>query len=537
MNLPCMTAAEKHEIRRHLDLLLLTLGVVDVQKKTRDAAPSGPNRRDRFYLRLETALSIDLQESWKSSYSEALKVVFRMIPDEITREAMDLLEREISFALGDAFAMSAAVRRQVRTKIEQAYAASKSEWGASKAKTKPWKYLSMPDQRAIDVLTQHNCFWLGEHYGEQIGPKVSTLTQKALDEGLGRAELARQLRRTLAGEAPEDYRYWDVAASAALVRARSFGAVSGMEEAGLTTFEVMAMGDERTCPICREMNGRVFSVAESRKVIDSVLALDDPKEFKEAMPWLSAPPVGVSSARLTQSGRSMPPFHGRCRCIIIESTETVKIAVSSFDTLRSGKVSGFDQDTRIARVSDARNLPAKGLSNWKYDRVGKTGKVLERRFYDDEGEAVLDVHAGDHGKPETHFHGAHAHDWQDSGKPKKPRKLRQWEKDMLDELISSRIKKIEGTPLTYLPDVGESGFYSFVPDFIKDLETGFEITINWRGHEYLVYRYGDEFRIGETYHDDDQIFETPQELLDNAVMVTGEKFGDVVLQVEVDSIS
>jgi hypothetical protein len=201
--------------------------------------------------------------------------------------------------------------------IGAVYADSKREWVLKTPEDQKSPLLSLPDRRAIEVLTRHNCFWLGEHYGEHIGPKVSELARQALDSGLGRKAFAKELKRTLGGVAPADYKYWDVAASAALVRARSFGVISGMEDAEITEYEVVAMGDERMCPICGEMNGRTFSVTETRKVIDSVLSIQDPKAFKKALPWQTKPAKGVSDAALCSSGQSIPPFHGRCRCVLV----------------------------------------------------------------------------------------------------------------------------------------------------------------------------------------------------------------------------
>ena len=154
----------------------------------------------------------------------------------------------------------------------------------SKREFAPQASLSLADKKAVDVLTKHNCFWIGEHYGNHIGGKIAEITQQALNDGLGRKELARELKSALGGKVG-GYQYWDVTASAALVRARSFGAISGMEEAGIAEYEILAMQDERMCPICGELNGRTFSVMETREVIDRTLGISDPDKFKEAMPW------------------------------------------------------------------------------------------------------------------------------------------------------------------------------------------------------------------------------------------------------------
>ena len=262
-------------------------------------------------IQLERKLTSELLKNWRESYETALKELFRQIPAELPSEATEIITQRLADALGQSFGSSQKVRDEFRKYITRAYESGKSEF-ASKLD------LSLPDIRAIDVLTKHNCYWLGEHYGKHIGPKIAELTQNALHDGLGRDELARELQEALGGKVG-GYKYWDVASSAALVRSRSFGCISGMVEAGITEYEILAMGDERMCPICGELSGQTFSVAETREVIDRTLGISDPDKFKEAMPWHTEPPTGVSKDKLIADGMSIPPFHGRCRCVLVVS--------------------------------------------------------------------------------------------------------------------------------------------------------------------------------------------------------------------------
>lgn len=261
------------------------------------------------HIRLERKLTSELIKNWRECYDDALKELFRRIPDEISEDAIEIITQGLADALGASFGNSQKVRDELRKYITKAYQSGKSEFVAE-AK------LNLPDVKAIEVLTRHNCYWLGEHYGKHIGEKIGELTQNAIRDGLGRNELAKELRNALGGEA-EGYQYWDVASSAALVRSRSLGCVSGMVEAGITEYEILAMGDERMCPICGEMNGQTFSVADTQKVIERTLDISDPEEFKEAMPWHTEPPTGASKDKLVADGMSIPPFHGRCRCVLV----------------------------------------------------------------------------------------------------------------------------------------------------------------------------------------------------------------------------
>ena len=200
------------------------------------------------HIQLERKLTSELIKNWREAYDEALREIFRAIPAEISEKAVEVITNGLANALGTSFGSSSKVRVELKKYIEKAYSSGKSEFTV-----KP--DLKLPDLRAIEVLTKHNCYWLGEHYGKHIGPKIAALTQEALKDGLGRSELAEELRIALGGEVG-GYKYWDVVSSAALVRSRSFGCVAGMVEAGITEYEILAMGDERMCDICGYANSQ-----------------------------------------------------------------------------------------------------------------------------------------------------------------------------------------------------------------------------------------------------------------------------------------
>ena len=267
------------------------------------------------HIQLERKLTSELIKNWRESYEDALQGLFKQIPEELSQSVIELITSRLSEALGQLFGSSQKVREELRKYITRAYEGGKSEFAVKHD-------LSLPDIRAIDVLTKHNCYWLGEHYDKHIREGIAKLTQQAISDGLGRKELAKELREALGGKVG-GYKYWDVVSSAALVRSRSFGCISGMVEARITEYEILAMGDERMCPICGELNGQTFSVSETKKVIDRTLDISDPDKFKEAMPWHTESPAGVSKDKLIADGMSIPPFHGRCRCVLTMA-ETVQ---------------------------------------------------------------------------------------------------------------------------------------------------------------------------------------------------------------------
>ena len=314
------------------------------------------------HIQLERKLTSELIKNWRESYDEALREIFRQIPEEISQQAVEIITQGLAVSLGQSFGSSQKVSEELRKYITRAYQAGKSEFAVKSS-------LKLPDLRAIDILTRHNCYWIGEHYGKRVGKKIAKLTQDAISEGLGRKELAEELRAELGGKS-EGYKYWDVVSSAALVRSRSFGCVAGMVEAGITEYEILAMGDERMCPICGEMHGRTFSVSETQKVIDSVLDIKSPEQFKEAMPWQTVPPTGVSSAKLLADGMSIPPFHGRCRCVLIMAeTEGSITPAQSAEMIRGVSKDEIDR-LRGVRGHEGENTITVDIIMKDYKRVG-----------------------------------------------------------------------------------------------------------------------------------------------------------------------
>ena len=290
-----LTELERHEAYLRLYGILTSL-------------PIAKDKADE-YLKLERKMAAELIKNWRQKYDLALKEIFKSIPEKISQEAKDIILNGLSESLGSNFGQSQSVRHLLQKYMRNAYETAKKEFAVK-------SHFNLSDSRAIEVLTKHNCFWLGEHYGKHIGPKISEMTQQAFENGLGRNEFANELREAFGGEVG-GYKYWDVASSAALVRARSFGTIAGMEEAGIAEYEILAMGDERMCPICDNMNGRVFSVSLAREKINEVLEIEDPEKFKEAMPWQTTSAKDVSNEALQNAGMSLPPFHGRCRCSLV----------------------------------------------------------------------------------------------------------------------------------------------------------------------------------------------------------------------------
>ena len=70
------------------------------------------------------------------------------------------------------------------------------------------------------------------------------------------------------------------------------------------------------------------------------------------------------------------------------------------------------EETDNHAVTDGSKLPSKGAPNSSQDKIDNNGKVLERRYYDKNVNADLDIHNHDNGNPKQHPKVPHRHNWE-----------------------------------------------------------------------------------------------------------------------------
>lgn len=181
------------------------------------------------------------------------------------------------------------------------------------------------DQKLIDTFARDNNYWIGKHYTEEHLEAVKRIGARALEEGLGRDELADLFKDAL-GSQFEDYRYWDVLSSTVINRSRTYSTVRSMHLIGIKEYVWMAVNDERTCPICGELDGQVFKTERIYEIIEETASLENPEDLKTTTPWLSVDPEGEiyykdaagerrvvdihNVEELQNAGMGFPPIHG-----------------------------------------------------------------------------------------------------------------------------------------------------------------------------------------------------------------------------------
>lgn len=106
-------------------------------------------------------------------------------------------------------------------------------------------------------------------------------------------------------------------------RVSAVGFVAEAETLGVSEYAISEQLDNRICPICFEMHGKRFRVADARATLDTVFAVDSPDDLKSIQPWPKQDKASVSRFKkldddqLVLNNWHIPPFHPGCRGLLV----------------------------------------------------------------------------------------------------------------------------------------------------------------------------------------------------------------------------
>ncbi len=178
------------------------------------------------------------------------------------------------------------------------------------------------DKKATAWLGEHHMFWVGDYFNRHVSDGLAEVVQAGMSKGLGRNDIAKEIKGFFdqyPGVTNRPVNYWRGMAANGMNRSRQFGLLGGYENVGVRELEIMAVMDERTSPVCRELNGRIIPVSAGLKQRDKLMAAKNPEDVKDLAPWLSVDQIaGKSTKSVIKKGVAMPPYHFHCRTTVVE---------------------------------------------------------------------------------------------------------------------------------------------------------------------------------------------------------------------------
>ncbi len=105
-------------------------------------------------------------------------------------------------------------------------------------------------------------------------------------------------------------------------RLGSWGFTMEAQARGFEFYRVSEQLDARTCPVCRQMHGKVFSIPKAQEKLDRWLGVEDPNELKQIATFPSQSRAGIRNLKamntdqLQGAGWDTPPYHPFCRGVL-----------------------------------------------------------------------------------------------------------------------------------------------------------------------------------------------------------------------------
>lgn len=147
------------------------------------------------------------------------------------------------------------------------------------------------DQKLVDAVSD-----IGVFVGNRLNSQADRLTEQlkrkikeGVKLGLRSDEIAKDLKALVSDLGIEqDLGYWTVVANNALNTARQYGLMSGFARAGIEKYEWSSVMDERTTPICRYLDGKIFNVSDGLRAFDRIKDLkdQDPRAVATVLPFV-----------------------------------------------------------------------------------------------------------------------------------------------------------------------------------------------------------------------------------------------------------
>ncbi|MBK7537549.1 MAG: head morphogenesis protein [Myxococcales bacterium] len=304
-------------------------------------------------------LAAKLRRAASGAEAAAVREAIRALDVDWRRTSASDRSRLVAAALAAARRATAAVPPRIEVPLS---AAANSIVAATRDHARRAERLSIRaefnalDRRITAHIVSSQGNFVRDEYGRRVdafGASARQIVASGVDQGLGRADIGQALQAAARAELIERAPfYWEVVAAAFTGQGRSFAQLSAYAEAGIKRYQIEAVLDEATTPICRYLHGKSFAVAEAVSRFERVEHLSSPEDIKRELPWVRQArhePTGrtrlyvdgragrvdlaemkgegasafralVSDQALSDLGVGFPPYHGLCRTVVVSTS-------------------------------------------------------------------------------------------------------------------------------------------------------------------------------------------------------------------------
>jgi hypothetical protein len=275
--------------------------------------------KNRAFLDLEEALA----RRYRSSWSRHWRQVSQEINAALAKKDYDEARRLVS-----VFSVAPIVAKNA--KFFEVVGGASVLLGASR--------LSVPRaSKMMKSMPRQHVEVAGHQMDTMLSRNATDILRKSLYQLIDRYEIADRDKNlvykldvsdAITGQVDSQAQSFLVlAASLQISRLSAFGFLNEANDRGDSYYEISAEMDDRTCEVCRTLDGQVFPVDAGLSLADNLLKVDDPDTLKHIAPWWSQRKSAIAELRtynvddLIDVGLQIPPYHPFCRCITVKSDQ------------------------------------------------------------------------------------------------------------------------------------------------------------------------------------------------------------------------
>jgi hypothetical protein len=275
------------------------------------------------FLTLEDSLTKRIYSVWESENEKTLREIQAAIEDARFLEALEL-SKTLTFSVADK-----KLKTYIKTVSTSAvYFGASNVVSTNEIGTPPEQINSVSDKATeLLIMALGN---LDLHFTRLISKYIDK-SQREYQESRESGEVSKSFSRPFVSYAKLHAEgAINFTSSLHTSRLASWGFLNECEFQGYVEYKISEMLDPRTCPICSRMHGRKFKVAPAKKKLDSWLSVTDPDQLKSIAPFPRQDSVSLalfdrlSNEDLVKRGWDTPPYHPRCRGILVKVSEKIE---------------------------------------------------------------------------------------------------------------------------------------------------------------------------------------------------------------------
>lgn len=297
---------------------MVDIAAAPTRASAESRAPQATTVRREAFLAIEDSLAIPTFNSWKREASSVVqKIADRFQAGDING----------AFAAVEELDLGPVARRQKRrARFTGEMAVIFGATDFARARNTRFAKEQVPEvvDRAVEIFQMTLI-----DTNEVVRREARVFLQQKLDEKEGRVPMQKLVGSFAVdlGKRAIDAGGQNILLASSLHASRlgSWGFTQEATARNVQFYRVSEQLDIRTCPVCREMNGKVFSVAGAADKLNRWLSVDNPNDMKTIATWPSQSRAGIrnlkamNTEQLSGAGWDTPPYHPFCRGVLRKS--------------------------------------------------------------------------------------------------------------------------------------------------------------------------------------------------------------------------